>query len=683
MHRAKGVAKLIVRPEIGTSFLRKPPVACGLLLLVVTAGVSSNSQAQRRLLTTGFQSDASRYVWTAGLVLDQRGRDWTFYVSNDFLSEAFLLSRQVNEVRDENYTIARISRSLNRTFSAIGLGEGSWFSQNSSSTVEGYGGFRFVPRPYLMLESAAGAVVDRKPGLLLEGQIRPDILADSGPGIHLAGAITDRKVGGFLFGATTNNRWHFINPRFGRSLNAAAVASRDFDHGLLRVDISFGDLVRESYEASSFLNRFEGIRRSDDTIESTKSDTVDGSLRLEYALSKKWRFLTTASFLANRRFVRTRRAPKDELFFDTNFDRQVADLQAILVYDDRRSSIQLTASRAVTVERRRLDNADELPPGQAVQKIQVLRQADFDRGIFWVEAIARRGVNRWLAIRGSYRASILRHDTPLTNRDDRDESLFDAQLGLVFFLHKSLEADVRVFAVQHHTVYLDRSRSGENQSRRSLRLVPGMRWRPDDQTDFRLRAEVRAVYTTDDFDFADQPKNDQSARELKYSGSLSRKLGSGAELLLDASYSQLMLGRLLWEDFEEVPFDSIGTRSAWARLEVGRRWRAEFGVRLFYRTEYERTLSVRFEPPGADGTTEIISRPGRKRLLQIGPTGSFSLPLSKNSELRMAGWIQFQETRLTLYGDLPPDDAQAIIEAGLRAERRTIPNLTISVLWNL
>jgi len=49
----------------------------------------------------------------------------------------------------------------------------------------------------------------------------------------------------------------------------------------------------------------------------------------------------------------------------------------------------------------------------------------------------------------------------------------------------------------------------------------------------------------------------------------------------------------------------------------------------------------------------------------------------------MAGWVQFQQTRLTLYGDLPADDAETIIEAGLAAERRMIPNLSISVLWNL
>ena len=230
-----------------------PLFASSVFFWVALAGFFSHSQAQRQRLTTGFQSDVSRYVWTAGFELDRRGSDWSLYVANHFRSEAFLLSRQINEFRDENNAVARISRSLSRTFSVVGLGEGFWYSQNSSSTVEGYGGFRYSPRPYLVLESAAGAVVDRKPGILLEGQIQPDTIVDSGPGIHLAGAITDRNVGGFLLGANTNNRWHFISPRFGRSLNAEADASRDFDRGLLRVDVHFGDLVREPYQASSFL----------------------------------------------------------------------------------------------------------------------------------------------------------------------------------------------------------------------------------------------------------------------------------------------------------------------------------------------------------------------------------------------------------------------------------------------
>ena len=655
----------------------------GPLVVILILACPAALEAQIARISTGFQSDASRYLWTAGFEIDQGGRDWMVTFDNRFRSEAFLLSQQVNEFRDENYATARIGRRLSSSLWATGFGEGSWFSQNSSSTVEGYGGLRFMPKPEFMLESGGGMVVDRKPGLLLEGQTQPEILVDSGPGISLAANLNDVDLGGFVIGARSDNRWHFINPRFGRSMSTIAEALRSFEDGSVRLGFRFGDLVRESYQASSFLNRLEDTQRADDTIEATTSDTIEASVDLEYFLSRKWTFVTSGVFETGSRFVRTLRAPEDELFFDTDFNRQRADIQIAAVYTSRRSTLRLTASRSVTAERRRLDNADQLPPGEAAQKIAVLRQADFDRGVFWVQAIGRHWLNSWLGLRGSYRASILRHDTPEANLDDRDESVMDGDLGLILRLHRTLEADFRLFGVQHHTVYLDGSRSGENHQRRSLRFVPGMRWRPNPQTDIRFGSEVRAAYTVDDFTFPDQPKNDQSARELRYTGSIMRALGGNAQLTVDGTHSRLMLGRLFWEDFDEVPFDTVSTTSGWLRLELTGRWRTELGVRAFHRTEYERSLSVRYPPPGSEGTTEVITRPGRRRLLQVGPTAAFTFRLSGDSEIRMAGWVQFQETRIRLYGDLPNDDEEAIRQAGERAERRTIPNLTISVLWNL
>ena len=654
-----------------------------LLLSILTLAVAKSGHAQVSRVNTGFQSDASRYLWTAGIDVDQRSRDWLVTFRNQFRSEAFLLSQQVNEFRDENYTNARIGRAVNSNVWLMGFGEGSWFSQNSSSTVEGYGGLRYAPHPIWFVEAGAGAVVDRKPGLILEGQTEPDILTDAGPGVSVSGELANLDISGFRIGAQSRNRWHFISPRFGRSLSTTAEGFRDFDRGQLRVGLRFGDLVRESYQASSFLNRLENAQRADDTIEATQSDTIEALVDLEYALSSNWTFVASGMFETDSRYIRTLRAPEEELFFDTNFNRQRTDLQATAAYSSRSTTFRFTASRAVTVERRRLDNADDLPPGQAAQKILVLRQADFDRGVFWVQAIGQHWLSRWLAFRGSYRASILRHDTPDANRDDRDESLFDGDLGLIVRFHRTLEAEAKLYGVQHHTVYLDGTRSGENHRRRSLRLVPSMRWRPGPKTDLRLQSEVRATYTVDDFTFPDQPKNDQSARELKYAASLNQQVATGTRLLLDAGYSQLMLGRLLWEDFDELPFDTVSTTSGWARLELDGRWRTEIGVRAFYRTEYERSVSVRYTPPDTEGTTKVVSRPGRKRLLQIGPTAAFSFRMSNNSEIRMAGWVQFQQTRLELYGDLPEDDEAAIIEAGRTAERRTIPNLSITVLWNL
>jgi hypothetical protein len=49
----------------------------------------------------------------------------------------------------------------------------------------------------------------------------------------------------------------------------------------------------------------------------------------------------------------------------------------------------------------------------------------------------------------------------------------------------------------------------------------------------------------------------------------------------------------------------------------------------------------------------------------------------------MSGWIQFQQVRFTLYGELPEEDAPAIRKAADVVERRTIPNLMMTLIWNL
>jgi hypothetical protein len=211
-----------------------------------------------------------------------------------------------------------------------------------------------------------------------------------------------------------------------------------------------------------------------------------------------------------------------------------------------------------------------------------------------------------------------------------------------------------------------------------------MRWRPSPSTDITFDTEVRAVYTTDDFDLPNQPKNDQSARELKYIAAVRRRIADDATLNLEASYSKLLLGRLLWTEFREIPFDTLQTTTGFASIRIGRRIMAETGLRALYRSDFERSLTVRYTVgSGTDERIEVITRPGRERLLQIGPTTELTFPMTNRSELRMSGWIQFQQVRFTLYGELPEEDAPAIRKAADVVERRTIPNLMMTLIWNL
>lgn len=633
---------------------------------------------------TGFQSDASRYVWTAGFDVDEAVGAWQVAASNEFRSEAFLLGDRVTEWRDENLTTFLLRRPIRSNYEAVAFGRGSWFSQNAASTQEAYAGIRARPAPKVSIEPAVGLVVDRKPGLLVEGQTKPDVLLDSGFGISLKGAVENAHVGDFILAGRTDNRWHFIQPRFGRSMLTEASARRDVERGSFTVDVRYANLRRDAYQASSFLNRGTSSLRADDTIEATTSDTLDAGILFEHPLSRRWTFRMDNRLTINDRYVRTRRAPEDVLFFDTNFNRKVLDLQAGIAYDTDLTTAKISATRSITEERRRLDNAGSLPPAQAAQRTIVLRQADFDRGLLTLQGSYSTTRFRWLSIRSSLRGSILRHDTPDSNLDDRDESTFDGDMSVRFHVHRGLDIDFRLFGLQHHTVFLSGSRSGENNRRRSIRFRPGMRWRPSSSTDVRLETEVRAVYTTDDFDLPNQPKNDQSARELKYVGSINQRIAPDARLRLEGSFSQLLLGRLLWKNFREIPFDTLKTTTGTATIQIGRAVVAETGVRALHRSDFERSLTVRYTTgTGSETRMEVITRPGRERLLQIGPTAELSFPMTNRSELHLRGWIQFQRVKFTLYGELPEEDAAAIRRAAKVVERRTIPNLTMTLLWNL
>jgi len=654
------------------------------LAITALSAVVPTASTHAQQITTGFRSDASRYVWTGGVELDESIGTWRLAASNEFRSEAFLLVDRVTEWRDENITRFLLERPLTDRYAAVAHGRGTWFSQNAASTQEAYVGINAHPSALWSIEPALGLVVDRKPGLLLDGQTKPDVLLDGGLGISMRGSFQDAKVGQFVLQGRTDNRWHFIQPRFGRSVLSEVAAVRTLDRGSVTIDARYANQRRDAYQASSFLNRGSTSTRSDGTIEGTTSDTLDAGVLIEHPLWRNWNVRTDTRLTVNNRYVRTRRAPEGELFFDTNFNRTVLDLQGRITYDTDRTNAGFTATRSITGERRRLDNAETLPPAQATQRTATLRQADFDRGLFTLQGTYSTAVSGWLSVRSSLRGSILRHDTPETNVDDRDESTVDGDIGLRVRLRSDLNVDLRLFGVQYHTVFLNGERSGESNRRRSLRFRPGMRWRPSSSTSVTLETEVRAVYTTDDFDLPNQPKNDQSARELKYIGSIRQDIATDASLNLEASFSELLLGRLLWEDFKEIPFDTLKTTTGSFSIRVGSRLVGEAGIRALYRSDFERSLTLRYIVIDENGQrSETITRPGRERLLQFGPTTEISFPMTNRSELRLAGWIQFQQIRYTLYGEIPDEDGAAIRRAAERIERRTIPNLMMTLVWNL
>jgi hypothetical protein len=205
--------------------------------------------------------------------------------------------------------------------------------------------------------------------------------------------------------------------------------------------------------------------------------------------------------------------------------------------------------------------------------------------------------------------------------------------------------------------------------------------------------EVRATYTVDDFVLPGRRPTDQSAREVRVAGDAEHEVADGLRVRGAGSYSDLRLGRLLWDSFAEIPFDTLRTYSGWLRVQaqVTPTLFAETGVRLFIRSDFDRATTVRYERVDAEGRVlrdeagqvllTSITREGRQIIEQVGPTTAITWSLPGGSALRVDGWLYVQHTWQRLYGDLPDEAAGRIAAAARDGTRRVVPNLSVTARW--
>ncbi len=120
---------------------------------------------------------------------------------------------------------------------------------------------------------------------------------------------------------------------------------------------------------------------------------------------------------------------------------------------------------------------------------------------------------------------------------------------------------------------------------------------------------------------------------------------------------------------------------------------ARAGVRFFIRTDYDRATTVRYRrvddagalllDEGGAAVRTTVTRPGRRWIEQIGPTGAIDYRMLGGGSLRFEGWLNLQRIRYRLYGDLPEESAAHIRAEARRGSRRYIPNLAVTVVWPL
>ena len=231
----------------------------------------------------------------------------------------------------------------------------------------------------------------------------------------------------------------------------------------------------------------------------------------------------------------------------------------------------------------------------------------------------------------------------------------------------------------YHLVYLNAVRSAENHVQRTLRLQPGLTWTPVPATRLLLQGEVRAAYTVDDFVLPGRQRQDQSARELGYRLQFEQALSPRLRVHFDGSYSELRLGRLLWDRFAEIPFDTLRTYTGWLRLETQTATlRSSVGFRVFLRRDYMGSLLIAYTT--AEGAPATVNRPGQLWIVQLGPTCAIHWQQGALS-FSLEGWLMLQRLHRRLYGPLPEASADRIREAAWNGPRTRIPNLTFSLTW--
>ena len=657
-----------------------------LLLLLVTVAWVQTSAAQTSPyvgVETGLQRDVNQYRWRFGVDTAGRQGAWSYDVRNLYLSDAFILFNDELRFRDENELTWRVGRPLGGHWSTLAYGRLSYFGQSRVLIQQSLAGVEFRPDERLMIRPMVGLALDQRPGGLVEGGRTP-LRSDVGPAVALAASYIPTVPEPYTMQLEGSGQWYSIHPRRGYTIHADVSAGGRFEETDLNSRLGYGASRRDVYQAVSFLNRGLPTDQLSESIEATSSDTLALRLGMTSSMTNRLSLTGQLNGAVIRRFIRTHNAPDESLFFDTNFSRRAFDIGLGLRYQDASRTGSIDLEYGANAEERRLVNVEDQTGSQIAQMSLVLQQANFEQSTMLVRAQLQQDLRRRGYLSAETIVSITRRDTPDNNPDDRDEAYANARGTFAYRWSRYLSTDISVFASRYHTVFLNARRSAENNVQRSLRLRPVIRWTPTPATHVAFRPEIRATYTVDDFAIEGRRPTDQSAREMRFDVEAEHNFGRGLRVIAQGGTSELHLGRLFWNSFAEIPFDTLSTYNGWLRVRAGERVVAEVGARTFIRTDYNRALTIRYTPSSAEGdnVTATVTRSGRAWVRQIGPTAAINTSLGR-SYVSLEGWLTFQRIHYRLYGDLPENEAVNIRRTARRGRLLTIPNMSLTVRWRL
>lgn len=597
------------------------------------------------------------------------GDSYRFSLSNRISSRFFLFNEEVRNVQNEHIAQMDVGYFLNPWLGFSSNVRTYTFTNTGLRQDLGMIGLWLRPTESITIEPSIGAMFDERSNQ-----------KDDGMAWSLKVGVAPFKFEEFIFEPSFFTERADIDPRrYFTTRYGTRSSYRVEDIFDMQAEIWFGNARRDSYQATSLLNRTES-----NFIESIGSDTTMAYVAFSWPVSKSLIADLEAIGMNNIRKVSnyTMDPASNVVLFDSRSIRQNLDIRAAVTYPSGNIRLRTGINWIFQARESQLINTDGIPADQVRRREDILLNSNFVQSRFeWFTMNQIRFSPRY-RLELDMATSILRYDTPDVNSDDRDEFAFLFRSRNQYQIRNDLSAAVTLAGEAFHYVYLFSERSIENNWRRSLRLIPELTWSPNEHFMWRQLFLVRANYTVDDYTIEGRQRADQSSREMAFISGISYDFLPEWTFHADASRSELRIGRLFWKTFQETPIDTLITYDIEIRLarSVGNIYLSS-GIRYFYKFDYLQRAVVQPRITENGTTINLPPRiaPGQQITTQWGPVVQIRMPFRSGNEIYINGWYQTQRSRQKLYTEYPEAFRSAYLREESKATKRIFPNLQMAV----
>ncbi|MEX2395574.1 MAG: hypothetical protein WD491_01050, partial [Balneolales bacterium] len=604
--------------------------------------------------------------WNLGGAVSQSGDDYRLSFSNRFNSRLYMTGGVARNAQDENVIALDAIRWFSDNLGAAAEARSYTFTTTSVSQNIMLGGLAIRPIDNMEIRALSGFMSDRRSDK-----------EDQGAAFALRGKMDPFSLGEFNISPEFSAERALITPRSYQNLSFQTGASFRQEDVELQAHLAIGQSTRESYQPSSFFNR-----NITDIVESVSSDTTEVNLAFSFPIAGAMTGQLDVRALSNDRLIESRllRDDLNTTLYDSKTQRQQVNIRYVTEYPIRSQPISLGFEYTYINRENSLVNTDDIAGDQVNRQREILQNSNYNQSRFELFSNNSVRLSEHNYLHAQARVGIMRYDTPELNSDDRDELAYNLQIGNRHRFSDYLDGQITATAEALHYVYLHAERSVENNRRRSIRLVPELNWNPGRRLSIRQRFLIRANYTVEDYEMENRAKNDRSSREFEFQTEINYNINNDWSFEFQGSRSELRIGRLFWDTFQEIPIDTLITYDT--RLMLVRHYdniRVAAGGRYFLRLDQllQTTLSTTITGDGRMPFTETRTGPGRQQTHQFGPTVEISIPFVTGNRLYINGWLQKQSVRKNLFVDYPEEVASAFAQEENRHSTRIIPNLEL------